>query len=315
MESINIQNEPVPEEASPQIAANDSESGFGDWYAKHAREMGIDKNPDDPRHHYDYRGAYSAGVEPDDSGHWSSIFKDEKHPNLVVDGVNTKTGQAIPSPEPTPSSGVGLQADPKQTDSGTQADPKQTEQAINSPAPAMAKAAKKWEKWDPSRGVSADEFRRTAYSVMQKFVEATGDLTFADPKNVELLALTAANETNVGRYMNAPGKSTQRGIMQITDSTLSDMFRFMQRDPRLLEVVNSLRNKDVPINRDIEENLPLSMALARVRYMYSKKEIPDDPKLMAQFYKDNYNTNHILAKATPKRALSEYEKYFVRGGV
>jgi hypothetical protein len=73
----------------------------------------MDPNPDDPRHYYDYRAAYRAGAEPEryvasatGSGqmmpdrameraplHWTSEFKREGHPNEIVNGINTRTGE------------------------------------------------------------------------------------------------------------------------------------------------------------------------------------------------------------------------------
>ena len=75
------------------------ESVFLQWYRERAKRFGIDPNPDDPGHHYDYRAAYAAGAEPDKTGHWPSEFKTDLHPRrfLVLDGVptDTKTGEEV----------------------------------------------------------------------------------------------------------------------------------------------------------------------------------------------------------------------------
>jgi hypothetical protein len=55
-------------------------------------------NPDDPRHFYDWRAAYSAGATPDESGHWPSEFKREGHPRLIIDGIDTRTGEPAMRP-------------------------------------------------------------------------------------------------------------------------------------------------------------------------------------------------------------------------
>jgi hypothetical protein len=69
------------------------ETQFRGWYDKVAKSAGINPDPDDPQHFYDYRAAYAAGVKgPDKTGHWPSEFKTEGHPRMVVDGKNTKTG-------------------------------------------------------------------------------------------------------------------------------------------------------------------------------------------------------------------------------
>jgi hypothetical protein len=70
-----------------------NDSHFRAWYAFHAKKQGLSPDPDDPQHFYDYRAAHKAGAKPDRSGHWPSEFKREGHPNLVIDGVDTRTGE------------------------------------------------------------------------------------------------------------------------------------------------------------------------------------------------------------------------------
>ena len=72
------------------------EEAFQAWYAKYARQLGLSLNPDDPEHFYDWRAAYRAGATPDASGHWPSVFKREGHPNLIIDGIDTRTGEPVP---------------------------------------------------------------------------------------------------------------------------------------------------------------------------------------------------------------------------
>jgi len=45
----------------------------------------------DPRHNYSYRDAFKAGVRrPDETGHWPSKFKTPLHPNLIINGRDTR---------------------------------------------------------------------------------------------------------------------------------------------------------------------------------------------------------------------------------
>lgn len=44
---------------------------------------------------YDYDAAKKAGAKPDASGHWPSEFKKPGHPNEVVGGFNTRTGERV----------------------------------------------------------------------------------------------------------------------------------------------------------------------------------------------------------------------------
>ncbi|KKL18043.1 hypothetical protein LCGC14_2479460, partial [marine sediment metagenome] len=71
------------------------EVGFQNWYQQKAGEQGLNPNPDDPLHFYDYRAAFKAGAKPDKSGHWPSKFKLKGHPREIVDGINTRTGQPV----------------------------------------------------------------------------------------------------------------------------------------------------------------------------------------------------------------------------
>jgi len=91
---------PEPEQISPEtISARQmpfNEAEFQRWYQEISQQLGLNPDPDDPRHFYDYRAAYQTGVRgPDETGHWPSQFKTEGHPNLVIGGVDTRTGQPI----------------------------------------------------------------------------------------------------------------------------------------------------------------------------------------------------------------------------
>jgi len=61
-----------------------SERAFQLWYRKHAKKWGLNEDPDDPRHWYDYRKAYMEGAEPDETGHWPSKYKRIGHPRYYV---------------------------------------------------------------------------------------------------------------------------------------------------------------------------------------------------------------------------------------
>ena len=79
-------------------AQGDQEQKFQAWYASWAEKLGLNPNPDDPRHQYDYRAAFRAGAAPNEEGHWPSQFKAPDHPNRFVGGVDTITGQPAPAP-------------------------------------------------------------------------------------------------------------------------------------------------------------------------------------------------------------------------
>ena len=69
------------------------EKAFQSWYATWSKRADLDPNPDAPEHHYDYRAAYMSGETPDADMHWPSQHKGDNHPNLIINGINTKTGK------------------------------------------------------------------------------------------------------------------------------------------------------------------------------------------------------------------------------
>jgi len=88
----------VPAQARPPFEDAAKEQAFQAWWADKAAKYGLDPNPDNPLHQYDYRRAFdaqaTAEVIPEDGlPHWPSEFKMKGHPNLVVDGRLTPTGE------------------------------------------------------------------------------------------------------------------------------------------------------------------------------------------------------------------------------
>jgi|TARA_Y100000310_G_C20277153_1_gene620818 hypothetical protein len=64
--------------------AIEEDIGFSEWYRDIAEESGLSRDPDDPRHYYDYRSAYEAGVNLDEDKHLPSRFKHDLHPNRYI---------------------------------------------------------------------------------------------------------------------------------------------------------------------------------------------------------------------------------------
>lgn len=73
--------------------ATNGKQAFPDWFAAQAQKHGLNPDVDDPRHFYDWRKAWVAGAEPDAHGRWPSKFRLAGHPDLIVDGVDTRTGK------------------------------------------------------------------------------------------------------------------------------------------------------------------------------------------------------------------------------
>jgi len=65
----------------------DKESEFQKWYKQKSGELGINPNPDDPNHQYDYRGAFLSGDDPSwqpehQQFRWTDRYKRSGHPNM-----------------------------------------------------------------------------------------------------------------------------------------------------------------------------------------------------------------------------------------
>jgi hypothetical protein len=76
------------------VASHATEPEFQEWYRQQAEQQGL--SPDPEGQFYDYRAAMAAGAQPDETGHWPSQFKQAGHPNEVVGGFNTRTGERVP---------------------------------------------------------------------------------------------------------------------------------------------------------------------------------------------------------------------------
>lgn len=85
------------------------EEAFRTDYSMVAARKGLDPNPDNPEHGYDYRGAWKdtpstskgpvankPNFGPDEkSGHWPSKHKTKSNPRRVINGTDTKTGRGV----------------------------------------------------------------------------------------------------------------------------------------------------------------------------------------------------------------------------
>jgi len=86
------------------VAAREPE--FRRWYSKIADKLGINPNPDDPEHYYDYRAFYGDMLQgkaeaPDAwGGHFTSKYKLPGHPRTYLDDgqgriFDTRSGQYL----------------------------------------------------------------------------------------------------------------------------------------------------------------------------------------------------------------------------
>jgi hypothetical protein len=104
--------EPLPQTPIPVVDASSfvsvqpgrfNEDEFQQWYAhwvdelhkRHPEQERLNADPDDPRHHYDWRAAFRSGATPNPEGHWTSAFKTPEHSRRVLNGRDTITGERV----------------------------------------------------------------------------------------------------------------------------------------------------------------------------------------------------------------------------
>jgi len=92
---ISLKNSKVPDLMTGPFKSSGTEAKFQSWYKEVSNQYDLNPDPDDPLHFYDYRSAYLAGAKPDKNGHWPSEFKREGHPRLILNGIDTRTGEKV----------------------------------------------------------------------------------------------------------------------------------------------------------------------------------------------------------------------------
>lgn len=84
----------------PTKLSKKEEGDFQTWYGKMSSVHGLDSDPDNPDHHYDYRKAYKSGVR---NPEWRDEHKQFRWPDLGKDAeydkvIDHETGKLKPVP-------------------------------------------------------------------------------------------------------------------------------------------------------------------------------------------------------------------------
>jgi len=128
---------------------------------------------------------------------------------------------------------------------------------------------------------------------------------------VELLMLTAAQESHCGRYIeqiNGPA----RGIFQMEPESESDVFKnYLKYRPELLEIVQEFIFPHHVGDLNLRANLPYQIVIARCMYQRFSEPLPDagDIKGLAEYWKKYWNTP--LGAGTVVEAIENYRRYAV----
>lgn len=157
-----------------------------------------------------------------------------------------------------------------------------------------------------------DQFRDLIRRIL-KYLEP--DIPYSDDA-VELLMLTAAQESHLGTYIRQI-KGPARGVFQMEPRTERDIWEnFLRYKPKLSEKILDLVSQSeaplMPPTTALESNLAYQIAMARVHYYRVPEPLPrkSERKGMrnhAAYWKNHYNT--ALGKGTRDEALENYRRF------
>lgn len=128
---------------------------------------------------------------------------------------------------------------------------------------------------------------------------------------VELLMMTACQESHCGRYIKQLGGGPALGIFQMEPATHSDLWmNYLVYKRHLVDKINHVAGTtSVDDNLTLRGNLIYQIAMARIHYLRVPERLPraTDVEGMARYWKKYYNT--YLGKGTVEEAVGNYRRY------
>lgn len=128
---------------------------------------------------------------------------------------------------------------------------------------------------------------------------------------VELLMMTAAQESHLGTYLWQVGGGPARGAFQVEKATEEDIWKnYLAYREGLADKVNCYAYHSSH-EEEMVGNLPYQIIMARIHYRRVPEKLPpaDDVVAMAEYYKKYYNTHK--GKATVEEAIKNYKRFCV----
>lgn len=158
-----------------------------------------------------------------------------------------------------------------------------------------------------------DQFRQYITAVLTRFEEHTGKDRMFDLNAVELLMLTAAQETHLGRYMRQV-RGPAMGAFQIEPATLADVIRnYLAYRPEMSQALRLMGAPGIDAELNMVGNLAFQICVARIIYRRVPEALPDrdDVQAMAEYWKKYWNTE--LGKGTVEEAIKNYKRFVTEG--
>lgn len=123
---------------------------------------------------------------------------------------------------------------------------------------------------------------------------------------VELLMLTAAQESHLGTYLKQVGNGPALGIFQMEPATEQDIINnYIFYRPYLL---NGWNNYVTMKGNDLRDNIAYQIVMTRLHYLRVSEELPEakDVEGLASYWKRYYNTE--LGKGEVSEAIDNYRR-------
>lgn len=152
------------------------------------------------------------------------------------------------------------------------------------------------------------QFRDLITRTLLQLSKLSGNEKLYNENAVELLMLTAAQETHLGRYLEQ-NKGPAEGVFQIEPNTLQDIKdNFLKYNPKLWEAVKAF-DTGLDDHDDLNGNLLFQIVIARLVYYRASDPLPDRNNLesVAKYWKKHYNTT--AGKGTVAEAMANYKRF------
>ena len=132
------------------------------------------------------------------------------------------------------------------------------------------------------------------------------------PEAEDLLIMTMAHESNCGEYITQMGEGPAHGLFEMEKGTFNDLWRGLKDEssplhPYAQKIMKICNLVSPPIAEDMDGNLYLATAMARIYYLRVHNPIPKDIDGMSVYAKKYWNTE--LGKATADNYLSAYLRF------
>lgn len=153
-------------------------------------------------------------------------------------------------------------------------------------------------------GFNKEQFRDLITRILKEF---DPDVPFTESA-VELLMLTAAQESQLGTYLKQI-KGPAVGIFQVEPNTHDDLVKtYLKNRPHLVQKIKDVSGVDHFDAKMLEYNIAYAICIARLVYFRKPATLPEN-KLneLAEYWKRWYNT--YLGSGTAEEAIANYKRY------